>query len=450
MSASEAYLDLFPEWYRTERETEKTIEKLNNVKELDYYLRNSDEYIRRLAILRLYKTSAKESAYILTEMLDNPVESQENKYLAAWTLKTILNKYDSDIFISSKFINKFTGRERYDELFNIKTEDFSQNIRFQFSSSPSFSAIKLNEEDIVLERDIYFETDFDYKQWLINFLSNAGLNIKKGIWIVPKLAVKLFMLLGKGFKTAYKQLSKIKINYGRTEKSDRIKKTKIKSTKQYARSGKSNQKNSYDNYYSLRGELYKGQNFFTTVKKGVFQLFYILFFPIRFAIKHKLAMLFMLVIAYIFLSFSDYGKALTYKYLGMELNDLQTIAVQKVRYYTNYAANEFNSLTGIDEWKEKKETGAADPDNQMITADVSGSSAKLLTYSVNAKKGLNIRISPDPGAEKVGSEPLPFGSTVIYLSTKKSDANGITWYYVEAIDGRIGWVSSKFLKEKAG
>jgi uncharacterized protein YgiM (DUF1202 family) len=69
---------------------------------------------------------------------------------------------------------------------------------------------------------------------------------------------------------------------------------------------------------------------------------------------------------------------------------------------------------------------------------------------VNAKNGLNIRVSPNPGSDKVGSVPLEFGSTVVFLEKQEKDKSGIAWYYVEAADGRTGWVSSRYLKEKKG
>jgi len=83
-----------PEWYRTEKDTAKIIEKLGSVKELDFYLRNPDEYIRRLAILRLYRISDKESIFVLKELLDDPVESDDNKYLAAWITDILTNSVE--------------------------------------------------------------------------------------------------------------------------------------------------------------------------------------------------------------------------------------------------------------------------------------------------------------------------------------------------------------------
>jgi len=64
LAALKAYSELLPEWYRSERDTEKTIQKLNQIKELDYYLSNPDEYIRRLAILRLRSLPAKETTFV--------------------------------------------------------------------------------------------------------------------------------------------------------------------------------------------------------------------------------------------------------------------------------------------------------------------------------------------------------------------------------------------------
>ena len=69
-------------------------------------------------------------------------------------------------------------------------------------------------------------------------------------------------------------------------------------------------------------------------------------------------------------------------------------------------------------------------------------------YTVTAKKGLNIRKQPDLKSEKIGTDSLPFGSTVAYMSKVQKDKTGTTWYYVETQDGRIGWVSALYLREK--
>jgi hypothetical protein len=59
--ASGTGIESLPDWYLIDREAEKTLEKLNSARELDYYINSADEYLRRLAVLRLKKLGLKES-----------------------------------------------------------------------------------------------------------------------------------------------------------------------------------------------------------------------------------------------------------------------------------------------------------------------------------------------------------------------------------------------------
>lgn len=417
MTASKSYADLLPDWYRLERETEKTIEKLSSVKELDYYLHNADEFIRRLAIIRLANLAAKESVQILSDLFENPLENAENKYLAGWAIKSSLVKNGQDIFPSCRHTLNFSGEEQYDELFRINIQDAAKNISLRLSSSHAYSLLKINEEDVVLERDIYFKAEFDFKQWSSKFLSS-----------IPRLVLKTYYMLARTVQNAFKRIGKAK--------EKRI----------GAASGREEKKAAgYTDYYNLRRELYKRDIFFTKVKRGSFNLFYVLFFPLRFVLKHKLAVFCALLTAYLLVSFTEYGRAITYKYLGFEMDEVNSYVSRQARYYAAYASDKFNMLIGIKEWEEKKQTEAA---VGMKSANVPADDIYTY-YTVAAKKGLNIRAEPDKGSSRIGSEPLPYGSSVSYLEKKESDKSGTVWYYIKAEDGRIGWVSSSYLKKRA-
>ncbi len=415
MPVSEFSLNTLPEWYRNERETEKIIEKLHSVKELNYYLRNPDEYIRRLAILRLQKLNEKDCVHILKEVIDDPVESDENKYLAAWALKSIATKWIGDNFISNKYVNAFDGSESFKELFSIKQEEFCPSIRFDFTSSHSYVNIQLDHEETILEKDAFFESDFDLKKWFSTFGSRLLKNSLAALYAVPVFIVRLPLLVSRAFCSFLKKRS------------------------------------THPKIHRRKGERkkFKMNTFFDSFKRFVFNIFYILFFPFRFARKHKLAIICILLITYSLLTFTDYGRAFTNKYWSVDLIKVQNNTIQKVKNYYAYALNEFNRLSGINEWKQAESEGDLNLTDMQNKADSKGLVAEnRIQYSVTAKKGLNIRELPDPNAKKVGNSSLTFGSIVIYLSKQETDTSGGTWYYIESNDGRIGWVSAKYLSEK--
>ena len=394
LTASNFSLRAMPDWYRAERETEKTIEKLSSIKELDYYLKNPDEYIRRLAIVKLQKFSAKETVYALKEVLDDNLESEANKYLAAWVLKSLSVKWNFDIFVTSRYLTKFSGTESYDQIFGVMLEDEVPSIRFDFSASPSHSVFKLEAEENARTEDIHFETEFDFKQWF----STLGTRLLKK---VGSTLVFIFLKLPR--KIHLKRPEKIHMKYPE--------------------------------------KIHKKPAIMAFIKKGLFNMLYLLFFPLRFALKHKLAVLCSLAAIYVLFAFTDYGRAFTNKYMGVDLKDVQKRTVESVKSYSSYALNEFNRLTGINEWKKSE---VEKQENTVVPASSAGN--KL--YLVTAQKGLNIRESPDAASVKVGGNPLPYGSTVTYLLKTESDSSGKPWYYIKSSDGRKGWVSAKFLKEK--
>jgi hypothetical protein len=343
-----------PEWYSTERETEKTIQKLNSIKELDYYLQNPDEFIRRLAILRLQKISAKEAAYILKDILDSPSETPRNKYISGWILNSLLKGKDDVLLMGSRYAGNLTGSERFDELFPIISEKFHGSVNFNFDSSPMHSAFTLDKEDAVLERDVYFESEFDYGQWFKSFVVYAFANLRKTVLAVPSF-------MGRVLRNFITRLSERKKNKKHL-KAERAKISEVQNGQGFAskdpgnvRSGKRNRRPDppADSCYSLRNELYKKQSFFTFVKKGAFQVFYGLFFPIRFVRRHKLLTFTMILTVYLLLANTDPGRAFTSKYFRLDLKTSQTFALQKLRVCTSYLSSSFNRLTGMDEWNRK-------------------------------------------------------------------------------------------------
>ncbi len=447
MPVSEFNLNSLPEWYRSERETERIIEKLHSAKELDYYLRNPDEYIRRLAILRLQKLNDQNCIYVLKEVIDDPVESEENKYLAAWVLKSITKKRIGDNFISNKYLNAFNGSESFKELYSIKQEDLCPSVEFDFTSSQSYSDIQLDSDETILERDAFFESDFDLKKWFSAFGSRLIKNLLAALCAVPVFIIKLPVLIGRKIYAFLKKQSDKKRAKSKSMvitdsaikdeeiNNLRIKYSKIKHPKIHGR--------------KEERKKIRMNTFFDSTKRFFFYIFYILFFPFRFARKHKLAIICILLAAYSLLAFTDYGRAFTNKYWSVDLIEVQNNTIQKVKDYYAYALSEFNRLSGINEWKQAESGGGLKLADVQNKADPSDPAAeKRMKYSVTAKKGLNIRELPDPNSKKVGNNSLAFGSIVIYLSKQETDASGGTWYYIESNDGRTGWVAARYLSEK--
>lgn len=440
MHASGTVTGSLPDWYLIERETEKTIEKLNSAKEMVYYTGNSDEYIRRLAILRLKKLGLKESGEILKEIMDDPAESHANKFLAAWALKSLLAGNNDDFFMyNSRFLSGFTGHERYEDLFPVMIENNERDISFRFSSSPCYTAFSICDDDTVLEKEVHFSSDFDARQWLNCVGASLKSNISQLVPRILKIICSVPSVLYASVRKAFGSLPKHK----RAPGTIRQKKQKLK-TPGY--------KHNYSDEYSLlRKEIYGRPDLMSRVKKGVFGLFYFLFFPIRLARRHKAAFFFILLSIYAFFTYFSYGRAITSKYAGFDMQEVQSRFFASARNLYSQAVNEINRITGIDEWKKEAPSPGRTYGEMLKTSDVGipGPDAREEDdeiYIVTAKDGLNIRTAPDPSSPKVGTAALPYLTRVTFISSALHGASGVEWFYVEAEDGRIGWVSSKYLR----
>ncbi len=470
MYASGTGIESLPDWYLIEREAEKTLEKLNSARELDYYINSADEYLRRLAVLRLKKLGLKESGEKLREIMDDPAESHANKYLAAWALKSLLVGNDNDYFQSTRYLANFTGREKYEELYPVLFEHDISSVSFRFSSSPCYTAFNINDGDSVLEKEIYFNSDFDFRQWASDFGSSLKTNIRN----YPARILKLL------YEAVVKLLQYLKTVMAKSKKSkqDKAPKThekavrKLKEKKQYNEgslddlSGRTGDRLEtrlqgsagslysrdylYD-YSRIRKEVYGKPGFLSCVKKGVFQLFFFLFYPIRLARRHKFAFLCVLLSLYVFFAYFSYGRAITNKYAGFDLQEVQSGFIEKAGALYDQAVNEINRLTGMDEWKKTGKSKQA-ADDILETADTNALKIKAskddISFTVSARDGLNIRTAPDPSSDRVGKTALPYGTSVTFISSALHESSGVEWFYVEAEDGRVGWVSSKYLKKE--
>ncbi|MGN0537912.1 MAG: SH3 domain-containing protein [Acutalibacteraceae bacterium] len=88
-------------------------------------------------------------------------------------------------------------------------------------------------------------------------------------------------------------------------------------------------------------------------------------------------------------------------------------------------------------------TSSSDLKNILLNSIGTDTSSTVLTGTVNASTGLNLRKSPTTSSEVITI--LPNGSTVTLLSSEKYNS---VWYKVKTSDGTIGYCSSSYLVVK--
>lgn len=458
-SASIAF-DNYPEWYRIEKETEKTVKKLTTLKELSPYLINSDEFIRRLAILRINELRLKDAIISLKELLDDPLETTNNKELAAWTIKVISLHWNTDLFITNKYLNKYSGKERYTDVCKVSIKDTLPSLKFDFTSSMFNSELQLESNDIRSSKDIDFDLPFSVKEWFSQYSQDILADLKVLMIKLPiilfrglKTAVVLtFAGIFTGFKCVIIIASKIRIRRSRGAGNGNApaavsKEAAAVNSKNYYKSGYYQEsdlhslRSSYNREFYHDGSIREKFSLVKYIKKLVFYMFYILFTPVRTVIKHKKLLIPILIALYCFLTFTTTGKMFTYKYTGLELIEVQTKVYNSAREILTYAWDEAQEFMGI--------SGSSHPDKAVEyenreNASIEASKSK---YKVIAKTGLNLRQEPDASSSKILK--LDYNLIVMYTGEFKETSTG-TWFKVKTSDGTTGWAASKYLEEIGG
>lgn len=459
MSTSNMAFDNYPEWYRIERDTDKIIKKLTTIKELIPYLNNSDEYIRRLSILRINDLRLKDAIVALKELLDDPLETAANKELAAWTIKVIINHWNTDLFITSKYLNNYTGKERYEDICKVNIKDTLPSLRFDFTSSMLNSELSIESNDIRSSKDTDFDLPFSVKEWFLNYSQDILSDLKNMLIKLPFIIFKgikyafafifgglVFIFKGlRGLMSGIKQRSKEKHkkeNYNNTSSYESM------TSNSYNESGKNYRAQNIGagEFQYLRNSFNSNSYDFTheekislkeRITKAFMSFAYILCTPVRFVIKHKKLSIIGLVMLYCFLCFFPHGKALTYKFTGLDLMDEQARAFNTVKGVVAYVWDEINDILSVTSTRVVEAESDTEVETTPQPVEITTS-----RYKVTAKTGLNLREEPDTSSKKLLQ--LPFESIV----TKEAE-EGI-WYKITTSDGITGWVSSNYLEELRG
>lgn len=360
--SSSITLDSFPQWYRVEKDTENVIKKLTSIKELGPYLKNPDEFIRRLAVLRINELRLKDSVIHLKELLDDPLETNGNKELAAWTIKVICLHWNNDLFITNKYLNKYSGKEKYTDIIKINIKDSLPSLKFDFTSSMFNTELMMENNEIRSSKEIDIDLPFSVKEWFSQYSSDILDDLKSIARRLPLLLFKslkfvVLLIISAAIKAAKRLkafVSGIRLNSGtkketKVEDADKAFSYPLRTYKYNLSQSQEIQllRGSYNMSMRFEDEKKEPVVLIKFIKKVVFYIFYVIFSPVRFINKHRKLAIATAIALYCFFTFTPTGKILVYNYTGLDLMDEQIRIYYASKEILTYVIDEVQNLLGI-------------------------------------------------------------------------------------------------------
>ncbi len=458
MKTKDIKFDFFPEWYLSEKEAEDTIKNLNTLKELSYYLKNNDEYIRRIAILRIQELKLKDAVDLLMGNLDDLMESSLNKTLAAWTIKSICLKWNKEIILFNKLLYNFTGKESFDDLYSIVLSDNLSSIKFRFSESIIDSNLFFQSEDSKPMEDTNIDTKFPINEWCAqlskNFFSEFKVNFKKLIMKSFEMGKLFLVFILNAFKFICLAINKyvfynffaLLLFIGKSIVSVFPNMFKYIKGRKFNKSSSSSMPITKYNYQN--NSIYKSRKIslltaikwvYTVVKNIVYNLFYIVFLPFRIIYRKKIVAVGFFIAFCIFISFTSSGKTFNSRYLHVDIIEVEDKVSSIAMNIFDYGSEKFNNFKKIA--GDFFELNNSHEKEKIITSET------LKKFRVIAQRGLNLRKSPEIKTDNIINEVLNYNSIVYSLSKTEKDTSGIIWCYIKTPEGNMGWASAKWLEE---
>lgn len=406
-----------PSWYLTEKETYKTINKLVGSKELEFYLKNPDPFIRRLAILRVGQFKQKASYILLNSVLDDKLESEENRQLAALLMQKLNRELNLEFFISNSYLSRYTGEENVDQLLNITVVDPFPDFSFHFENTLIESQLNFDNEFLksgIDEKDDEFP--YSYKDWIRQCLARIWPDIKKG-----------FKKLLSGIVNLPKRLSSL-IQSRRESKKQSLANEKTKVL--YDQSAPKTKK-----VRTKRPKIYVYRPPLGSTLKSLFRKFLnILFLPFRLVFHFKWLILASLVIVYAILSFTEPGQKYLFR-TSPQMYYKNTNFIREAKTEVIKLVNRNETLSAV------LGTATAPPARQ----EEPKAEETFSNLRVTAPKGLYLRSEPLSTAKKLVL--MNEGMTVELVEEGKKDSSGVKWAKIRTGEGTEGWANAEWLKE---
>lgn len=458
MAVDERLLQDLPEWYRTEKETQKTLQRLDDLKAIRFYLEHSDPYIRRLAIIRASQLKNREAYTLLSEVSEDAFETQENRETAARLMVELNDELGLGFFLHTTLAFQTSEGDAAGGM-ELKVLDHLPDIHFQFSNSLIASQLILDQtlqrshmEDA---KDLF---SFSLKAWCTRYAKSAFQDLGRGV-------IKLL----KGLCTLLRGLPKVLLSCVRKgwqrlceiRAARKEAKVCLQAQAQASASGSETASDyalasapactaqkpdipapsikpvqaipqrapAAPRAYRIRRSK-TGIPLRLKIRDACRTFFRMAFWPLRVIFRFKYVILCTLVVMYAGLSFTTPGKAFLFR-------------INPRFYQANVEFQESVADLALSAFHGTLFMEAAPTDQPVpLAAEIKQPEAKR--FVVTAAKGLYLRLVPAPDGERL---LLMYKGTSVVYQSERSDGKGATWYQVLLQDGTVGWANAQYLKE---
>jgi hypothetical protein len=485
-----------PDWFRIGRDAVRVMDRLSGMRELDFYLRHPEPFIRLHAIRRVAALLLSEAVPALAKRLEDPLENEQNRDEAGWAIRRICRAREIPWFANTPWTDRYDGTERASDRFGVRLAESGDAT----AGKPAPRLPDMAAEDEVLLRIQMEESEislsFSVIPWFLRnarfLLLEAGKAIVSALLLLLRSGWRLLQLLIRSLavgitrlKTRKKQTPPVNpppvenpappltqaltgtraplvligaeeagvpltIGHGATgsvcgdthpippasPSGIRTQTEQVPSPRTQALS---------DSIATLRAGRHNSPSRYRPHRhgKGGKSMFRLLFYPVRLVKTHWVFTLVVLIAFYALLGFTLPGRRFVYRVNpGAQVANDRMVALVRTQaaHFLGITGTQTPSAVPEDETQPEGTTdGSAQP---VVAATVLDASGLSPTSRVTAPKGLNLRKTPSAGGEKIVWMKL--GEKVDLNGKTQVDADGALWQNV-TYQGQTGWAMDKWL-----
>ncbi len=150
-----------PDWFRLGRDAVHVMSRLTGMKELDFYLRHPEPFIRLHAIRRISVLLLPDAIANLSRVLDDPLENEQNRDEAGWAIRRISLARSLPWFAHNEYTDRYSGSE-------LPADRYGVTVTENASEAPSPSPIAILD-DVHLEDEVLLRIQMEEKKVSVDF-----------------------------------------------------------------------------------------------------------------------------------------------------------------------------------------------------------------------------------------------------------------------------------------